>query len=143
MKKIMVDRWESQIGFIDKEALPSYPEVLELYGKMGNARRLEEKYLDEFLHHRPEYLRKHLAGPGNHPVHPFWLFAETQFVHDHVGKLIVATAENPEAVRKVGGTWAEDFREAWQMAERIVGKNPRTVVLPRYFTRPAMKFIVQ
>jgi nickel-dependent lactate racemase len=130
-------------GFIDTDALPSYPEVLDLYGKMGNAQRLEEKYLEEFLFFREDYLKKHMAGIANHPVHPFWLFAETQFVHDHVGKLIMATAENPEAVRKVGGTWAEDFNQAWQMAEKIVGKNPKTIVLPTFFTRVPVKFAVR
>jgi nickel-dependent lactate racemase len=129
-------------GTIDTETLPSYPEVIDLFGKMGNAQRLEEKYLEEFLFFREDYLEKHRAGLANHPVHPFWLFAETQYVHDHVGKLIIATAENPGAVRKVGGTWAYDFREAWQMAERIVGKNPKTIVLPTYATRVGFKFAV-
>jgi hypothetical protein len=110
---------------------------------MGNTQRLEEKYLEEFLFFKEDYLKKHMAGLANHPVHPFWVFAETQYVHDHVGKFIVATAENPEAVRKVGGTWAQDFREAWQIAERVVGKNPRVLVLPTYFTKPAIKFAVK
>ncbi|MBW1847347.1 MAG: DUF2088 domain-containing protein [Deltaproteobacteria bacterium] len=130
-------------GFIDNDALPSYPEVLDLYGKMGNAQRLEEKYLEEFLFYREDYLIQHMAGNANHPTHPFWLFAETQFVHDHVGKLIIATAENPEAVRKVGGTWAEDFDQAWQMAEKLVGKSPKTLVLPNFFTNVPVKFAVK
>jgi nickel-dependent lactate racemase len=130
-------------GTIDTDALPSYPEVIDLYGKMGNANRLEEKYLEEFLYHRPEYLRKHMAGNANHPVHPFWLFAETQFLQDHVGKLIIATAEYPEAARKLGAAWAGDFDQAWKMAEQIVGKNPDTVVLPNFFTNAPLKFGVK
>jgi len=130
-------------GFIDTTALPSYPEVIDLFGKMGNAQRLEEKYLEEFLFFREDYLKKHMAGAANHPVHPFWLCAETQYVHDHVGKLIIATAENPEAVRKVGGTWAEDFGQAWKMAEKLVGKNPRCLVLPTFFSRFPFKFAVK
>jgi nickel-dependent lactate racemase len=130
-------------GSIDTDALPSYPEVIDLFGKTGNASRLEEKYLDEYLFFKEDYLKRHMAGMANHPVHPFWLFAETQYVHDHVGKLIIATAENPGAVRKVGGTWAQDFSEAWRMAERIVGKNPKTIVLPTYFTKLPVKFMVK
>jgi lactate racemase len=129
-------------GTIDRDSLPSYPEVLDLYGKMGNARRLEEKYLDEFLA-REDYLKQYNYGYAAHPVHPFWLFAEQQYVHDHVGKLIIATAENPEAVRKVGGTWAEDFGQAWQMAEKVVGKNPRCLVLPTFFSKFPFKFAVK
>lgn len=130
-------------GTVDTDALASYPEVMDLYGKMGNAQRLEEKYLEEFLYHRPEYLRKHMAGNSNHPVHPFWLFAETQFVHDHVAKLIIATAEYPEAVRRFGAAWAADFDQARAMAEQIVGKNPDTVVLPNYMTDAPLKFRVR
>ena len=129
-------------GYIDRDSLPSYPEVLDLYGKVGNARRLEEKYLEEFLV-RDDYLKKYEYGYAAHPVHPFWLFAEQQYVHDHVGKLIMATAENPEAVRKVGGTWAEDFGQAWQMAEKVVGKNPRCLVLPTFFSKFPFKFAVK
>jgi len=129
-------------GHINTDVLPSYPEVLDLYGKMGNASRLEEKYLDEFLF-REDYLRKYSYGYAFHPVHPFWLFAETQYVHDHVGKLIIATAENPEAVRRIGGTWVEDLDQAFKLAEKVVGKNPRVLILPTYFTRPPIKFAVK
>jgi hypothetical protein len=84
-----------------------------------------------------------MAGNANHPVHPFWLFAETQFLQDHVGKLIIATAEYPEAARKLGAAWAGDFDQAWKMAEQIVGKNPDTVVLPNFFTNAPLKFGVK
>ena len=130
-------------GYIDPDGVPSYAEVIDLYGKMGNTRRLEEKYLEEFLLREDDYLKKYKYGYAVHPVHPFWLFAEQQYVHDHAGKLIIATAENPEAVRKVGGTWAEDFGHAWQMAEKIVGKNPRCLVLPTFFTKFPFKFAVK
>lgn len=130
-------------GYIDPDSVPSYAEVIDLYGKMGNARRLEEKYLEEFLLREDDHLRKYRCGYANHPVHPFWLFAEQQYVHDHAGKVIIATAENPEAVRKVGGTWAEDFAHAWQMAEKLVGKNPRCLVLPTFFTKFPFKFGVK
>jgi hypothetical protein len=33
--------------------------------------------------------------------------------------------------------------EAWQMAERVVGNNPRTVVLPTFLTKAPMKFVVE
>jgi nickel-dependent lactate racemase len=129
-------------GYIDPDTVPSYADILDLYGKMGNARRLEEKYLDEFFL-REDYLKKYRNGYAVHPVHPFWLLAEQNYVHDHLGKLIIATAENPEAVRKVGGTWAEDFDHAWKMAENLVGKNPRCLVLPTFFTKFPFKFAVR
>jgi hypothetical protein len=129
-------------GQIDADALPSYSEVIGLFGKMGNARRLEEKYLNEFLS-REDYLKKYRYGYAVHPVHPFWLLAEQDYVHRHSGGLIMATAENPEAVRKVGGAWAEDFGDAWEMAEKVVGKNPRCLVLPTFFTKFPFKFAVK
>ncbi len=130
-------------GHLDPDAVPSYAEVIDLYGKLGNIRRLEEKYLEEFLVGEDHSFKKYRYGHAVHPVHPFWLLAEQQYVHDHVGKLIIAAAENPEAVRKVGGTWAEDFGQAWKMAEKMVGKNPRCLVLPTFFTKFPFKFAVK
>ena len=129
-------------GGIDTVACPSYPEVLELYGRVADVRELEEQYLEEFLS-RDDYIRKYTYGSALHPIHPILLFNPTQYVHDYVGKLIIATPEKPEAVRKIGATWAKDFNHAWQMAERIVGKNPRTLVLPTFFSRPPFKFAVK
>ncbi len=129
-------------GYIDPEALPSYSEVLDLYNKMGNSRRLEERYLEQYLKNE-EYLKKYEYGYAVHPVHPFWLIAEQEYIHDHASKLIIATAENPEAVRKIGASWAESFDQAWRMAEKVVGKNPRTLVLPSFFSRYPFKFAVK
>ncbi len=129
-------------GGIDTVACPSHPEVLDLYGKIGDVRRLEEQYTEEFLA-REDYIKKYTYGYAIHAIHPFNLLSVSQRLHDYAGKLIIATAENPEAVRKVGATWARDFTDAWRMAERIVGKNPRTLVLPNFFTRPSFKFAVK
>lgn len=129
-------------GTIDPVACPSHAEVLDLYGKMGDARRLEEKYVDEFLS-REDYIKKYKYGQALHPVHPFTLLGVSQRFHDYAGEMIIATADNPQAVQKVGATWAADFNEAWRMAERIVGKNPRTIVLPNFYTGLPLKFAVK
>ena len=129
-------------GGIDTVACPSYPEVLDLYGRMGDAFRLENQYMEEFLL-RDDYRKKYAYGYATHPIHPILLINSTPHLYDYLGKLIIATEENPEAVRKIGATWAEDFNHAWQMAEKIVGKNPRTLVLPTYCSKPWFKFAVK
>lgn len=130
-------------GGIDSVGCPSHAEILDLYERLGyDARRLEEQHMEEFLL-RDDYLNKYTYGYALHPIHPINLLNVSQYVHDYVGKLIIATAENPVAVRKTGASFAHDFSSAWQMAERIVGKNPRTLVLPTYFSKPPFLFAVR
>lgn len=54
---------------------------------------------------------------------------------DHVSHVIFAGAKNPGAARKVGCTPAKDFDEAWRIAEKVVGKNPKTVVFPNFWSK--------
>lgn len=75
-------------------------------------------------------------------MHPFWLFYEDQYLLDHAGKVIFAGEVNPEAVRKLGCTPARNFEEAMRMAEGLVGKNPRIVVVPHYYTKERLQFAV-
>ena len=129
-------------GVIDTARCPSYPEVLDLYGRLGDPFRLEEQYMEDFLS-RDGYLKKYSYGYAHHPIHPILLMNSTPYLDNYVGRWIIATAESPETVRKLGATWAKDFNQAWQITEKIVGKNPRTLVLPTYFSKPIFKFAVK
>jgi hypothetical protein len=71
------------------------------------------------------------------------MFYEDQYLLDHAGKIIFAGDVNPEAVRKIGCTPARDFDQAWEMAEKIVGKNPKGVVVPDYLSRLKVQFDVK
>jgi hypothetical protein len=128
-------------GTINKERRPSDQEVWELFGKVHSALDLFD-FEDEFLT-REDYLYRYRHCHAVHPIHPFWMFYEDQYLLDHAGKVIFAGQVNPEAVRKLGCTPARDFDHALGMAEQIVGNNPTVVVVPDYMSRVKIQFDVQ
>jgi nickel-dependent lactate racemase len=134
-------------GHIDDNAHASYREVFELFGRCHSSYELQE-YEEEFLH-REDLISKYRYGYSYAPLHPFWLFYESQYALDWAGKVIFAgvpSRENPlaapqiegsggpGAVRSLGCVPARDFDEAWKMAEKAVGKNPTVVACPEFWT---------
>lgn len=128
-------------GTIDMRRRPVDREVWDLFGKVHSALDLFE-FEEEFLT-REDYIYRYRYCHAVHPIHPFWLFYEDQYILDHPGKVIFAGEVSPEAVRKLGFTPARNFDHAWKMAEQIVGRNPKIVVVPDYMSRLKIQFDVQ
>jgi hypothetical protein len=128
-------------GTIDMRKRPADREVCDLFGKVHSALDLFE-FEEEFLT-REDYIYRYRYCHAVHPTHPFWLFYEDQYLLDHPGKVIFTGEVNPEAVRKLGFTPARNFDHAWKMAEQIVGRNPKIVVVPDYMSRLKIQFDVQ
>jgi nickel-dependent lactate racemase len=128
-------------GTIDTRRRPSDQEVWDLFGKVHSALDLFD-YEEEFLT-REDYLYRYRYCHAVHPIHSFWMFYEDQYLLDHASKIIFAGEANPEAVRKLGCTPARDFDHALAMAEQIVGRNPKVVVIPDYMSRLKIQFDVQ
>jgi len=129
-------------GHIDTAKHPSYGRALERFGSLGSAVSVEEE-LFESLHSDGELLRQYHDSHAYHPVHPIWLFNENQYALDHARKIIIATAENPEAPALVGAEYAETFEDAMVEALALTGAEPRILVLPNYFSLMPMKFRVE
>ncbi len=143
-------------GHIDRNAHASYPEVAELYGRCHSSNDLM-KYEDEFLN-REDLIYKYRFCYSYAPIHPFWLFYESQYILDRASKVIFAGvpttetalappqlegAGGPGAVRGMGCVPATNFEEAWKMAEKIVGKNPTVVACPQFWTTVRPHFYVR
>ncbi|OPY85991.1 MAG: hypothetical protein A4E71_01817 [Smithella sp. PtaU1.Bin162] len=131
-------------GTIDERLRQSDREVLKLFGNSFSVLDFQD-YKEEYLT-REDMIYRYRNCNAYHPIHPFWLFYEDQYVLDHLGKVIVfgkPGAVNPGAVRSVGCYPARDFNHAWQMACDVTGNNPKTLVLPRYFTRDRVQMDVQ
>lgn len=119
---------------------PSYQEVMDLYDRYHSSQDMydhEEEYIS-----RPDLIFKYQNCFGYHPVHPFWLYYESEYLKEWASKVILAGALNPGAVRKVGLTPAKDFNAAWKMATQIVGDNPRVVVMPDFWSKARLQFNV-
>ena len=127
-------------GHIDPVMYPSYQEVIDLYDKHHDISELQEHELD--ISARPDYLDLYQNGHSYHPRHPFWLLYIGHYTLQRAAAVIMAGTQNPGAFRKLGVTPARDFEHAWQMATRIVGRTPATVVAPTFWSRRQFKFNV-
>ncbi len=79
-------------GTIDFQQRPADQEVWDLFGKVHSALDLFD-FEEEFLT-REDYIYRYCHAV--HPMHPFWLFYEDQYLLDHAGKVIFAGEVNPE-----------------------------------------------
>ncbi|MBP8788877.1 MAG: DUF2088 domain-containing protein [Candidatus Accumulibacter sp.] len=120
---------------------PSDAEVLERYQNCFRVQELS-KHIEEFLT-RPDYLYKYQHCNAYHPIHPFWLLYENQWLIEHASKVIMAGEVAPGPLRSLGLVPSNSFASAWQMAKEVVGDNPRVVVLPHYWTHLKMQFLVE
>jgi nickel-dependent lactate racemase len=128
-------------GIINERTHPSYAEVVKLFDKCFSSAELYD-YEDEFLN-RPDLVFKYRYCYGYHPIHPFWLFYESQYMLDHCGKIIFAGAENPGAARQLGCEATRDFDSAFARAKQIIGPNPKMVIFPTFWSKPRMQFYVE
>ncbi len=127
-------------GQINPKMYPSYQAVIDLYDKHYDISELAEHEL-EFTSN-PEYLHAYHNGSAYHPRHPFWLMYIGHYTLQRAASVILAGTTNPGAFRKLGITPARDFDHAWQLATKIVGSSPSTVVAPSYWSRRLFKFDV-
>jgi hypothetical protein len=127
-------------GSVDRALHPSYAGALASFSQAGHARAVEARF-DE-LRTQSDYLRAYREEHAYHPVHPVWLFNEIQYVRDHAGLVAFAECEPNDGARAAGVHCARSFREAWERVCDHCGPDPRTLVLPSYFSRVPMIFDV-
>ena len=129
-------------GHIDPVKHPSYARALDLFRDIGSAAAFEEKHFEN-LYSDEDLVRQYRENNAYHPVHPVWLFNENQYALDNAGKIIIATGENPDAPAMVGAEYAATFDDAMKQALEITGPDPRMLVLPDYYSRVPMIFLVE
>lgn len=144
-------------GVIDDRLHTSYRELIELYGSCFSAEELS--LFEEEFRNRKDLIDKYRYAYGYAPTHPFWLFYESQYMLDTASKVIFAgipgmdnsmckgglvrNTKGQEAIRKIGGVPAKDFDHAWKLAEQIVGKNPKILACPEYWSNLPPQFLVK
>ncbi|RJP17635.1 MAG: DUF2088 domain-containing protein [Candidatus Abyssobacteria bacterium SURF_5] len=129
-------------GCIDPVKHPSYIHALDLFEKSGSAEALEKNHLDSLIRNE-ELLDRYHNRSAYSPVHPIWLFNENQYALDHAAKVIIATAENPDAPARVGAEYAPTVDDALERAGGITGADSRILVLPNYFSYVPILFLVE
>jgi lactate racemase len=108
---------------------PSYIEFFHrLLAESRDAFYLREKYEREFASN-PAYIEMYRRGNAFHGAHPFFMWYWGENGRQHVGKVIVAGAENAHVPEMLGWERADNMTEAIAMAKSYMGKNAEITML--------------
>ncbi|HEY7376755.1 MAG TPA: lactate racemase domain-containing protein, partial [Polyangia bacterium] len=108
----------------DHEHHPSYIEFFNrLLPETRDAMKLRHKYEEEFAKN-PSYIEMYRRGNAYHGAHPFFMWYWGENGRQHVGKVIVAGAENAHVPKILGWDRADSLPEAIAMAKSAVGPSP-------------------
>ncbi len=108
---------------------PSYIEFFNrLLPETRDAMVLRHKYEEEFAKN-PSYIEMYRRGNAYHGAHPFFMWYWGENGRQHVGKVIVAGAENAHVPARMGWEGAESLTEAIAVAKSFVGPNPSITLL--------------
>jgi hypothetical protein len=102
---------------------PSYIEFFNrLLPETRDAMVLEHKYEKEFAKN-PSYVHLYRKGNAYHGAHPFYMWYWGENGRQHVGKVIVAGAENNHVPELLGWERSETLAEAIDHARGFMGRN--------------------
>jgi nickel-dependent lactate racemase len=107
----------------DPEHHPSYIEFFNrLLPETRDAMVLEHKYEREFAKN-PSYVHLYRKAHAYHGAHPFYMWYWGENGRQHVGKVIVAGAENNHVPELMGWERADTLSEAIDMARGFMGRT--------------------
>jgi hypothetical protein len=107
----------------DHEQHPSYIEFFNrLLPESRDAEVLRSKYELEFARN-PSYIEAYRRGYAYHGAHPFFMWYWGENGRQHVGRVIVAGAENAHVPARLGWERAENLTEAVAMARGYTGPS--------------------
>ena len=105
---------------------PSYIDFFEqVLADTTDPLEIEAKYEEAFATD-PWYIHLYRTGHAYHGVHPFYMWYWGAHALDHVGKVIIVGGDQA-AVRRLGFKPASTMRDALEMAEDVVGRDPSVV----------------
>ena len=108
---------------------PSYIEFFHrLLPETRDAFKLRHKYEREFANN-PSYIEMYRRGNAFHGAHPFFMWYWGENGRAHVGKVIVAGAENAHIPAILGWERADSLSEAIAMARGDMGRSAEITML--------------
>jgi len=101
---------------------PSYPDVWEnVLSRTLDPYEIEARYAEEYANHK-QYIEKYRWEYAFHPVHAI-LAAYPLKRLEHIGRIFVAGAKDPDVVDHLGFIPTENVAEALRIAEEMEGKD--------------------
>ncbi len=102
---------------------PSYLDFFEqVLTETTDPLEIEAKFEEDFATD-PWYIHLYRHSYAYHGVHPFYMWYWGAHALDHVGAVIIVGGD-PKAVRRLGFKPASTLRDALEMAEDTVGRDP-------------------
>ena len=113
----------------DPEFHPSYIEFFHrLLPETRDSFVLREKYEEEFAKN-PSYIQMYQKGNAYHGAHPFFMWYWAENGRRHIGKIIVAGAENRHVPELLGWDRSETLAEAIAQARSHMGRSAEISML--------------
>ena len=113
----------------DHKFHPSYVEFFHrLLPETRDAFELRERYEREFAAN-PSYVEMYRRGNAYHGAHPFFMWYWGENGRQHVGKVIVAGADNAHVPAMMGWDRADTLTEALAMAKSETGPSAEITLL--------------
>jgi len=113
----------------DHDFHPSYIEFFNrLLPETRDAFKLRHKYEREFAGN-PNYIEMYRRGNAYHGAHPFFMWYWGENGRQHIGRVIVAGAENAHVPEILGWERADSLSEAIAMARTYMGRSAEITML--------------
>ncbi|MGI8791848.1 MAG: lactate racemase domain-containing protein [Acidimicrobiales bacterium] len=108
---------------------PSYIDFFEqVLAETTDPIEIEKNFEEQFATD-PWYIHLYRTGYAYHGVHPFYMWYWGAHALKHLGSVIVVGGD-PKAVRRLGFKPASTLRDALEMAEDVVGREPSITHIP-------------
>ena len=120
-------------GYFHDEEFPSYRAIYELFKKNYHQTLPSLAKYGEYFSHNKEYIDAYRYGYGYHPYHGFSMISCGHIAEMNCAAVYIVGAAEPGYARSMGMKTRATFEEALLDAEKITGKNPEILALPKTF----------
>lgn len=118
-------------GWFNESWFPSYERC---YLKLQELSEFADIFqFEDELASDPDAIFKYRYNFAYHPGHPLSMISMGAIAHKHTTAVLVPGAQKPGYARGMGCIPTKTFADALKYAERIVGNNPRVLVIPEAF----------
>jgi hypothetical protein len=125
-------------GWFHDELFTGYREIYEMFQTNHNQTLADVCQYREKLVQNRDYIDNYRFGYGFHPFHGFSMISCGHIAEMNTGSIYICGAREPGYARGMGLKTRATIDEALKDCERIVGKNPKILALPRTFKTTAV-----
>lgn len=125
-------------GWFHDELFTGYREIYNMFQTNSNHTLADVCQYSDLYANNKEYIDNYRFGYGFHPFHGFSMISCGHIAEMNTGAMYICGAREPGYARGMGCKTRATIDEALKDAERIVGKNPKILALPKTFKTTAV-----